>query len=81
MTVLHLSASIGNREITELLVMNGTCVNAQTKHNFTPLHLAAQNGHKGIVEYLVQNENILINMPGLVRSDLSYDFIFIHILR
>jgi ankyrin repeat protein len=55
-TPLHLAAWLGHKEIAELLITNGTDVNAKKAvEGETPLHEAAIEGHKEIAELLIVN--------------------------
>jgi ankyrin repeat protein len=54
-TPLHFAASMGSKNIAELLLANKADVNAKAKDGRTPLHLAAQLGHKDVVELLLAN--------------------------
>jgi cytohesin len=53
MTPLHAAARKGLKEVVELLIHEGTDVNAKSDDGWTPLHLAAARGHKEIVEQLI----------------------------
>ena len=52
-TPLHLSARGGHADIVELLLEEGTPVDAIGEIGNTPLHSAASNGHSSIVELLL----------------------------
>jgi len=55
-SALHLAVSLGNREITELLLENGADIDIKARDQYegTPLHWAAYLGQKEMVELLVE---------------------------
>ena len=52
---LHLAASVGNRELCDVLLKRGSDVNAQTDTLVTPLHSAAVRGHAKVCELLLEH--------------------------
>jgi ankyrin repeat protein len=56
MMPLHLTAKIGNAELTQLLIHKGADVNAKGLVNKTPLHYAVEKGHLEIVQCLLAND-------------------------
>ena len=54
-TALHLAADKGQKEVVEVLVLNGALLEVPDKRGYTPLHWAARNGHKEVVELLLWN--------------------------
>jgi hypothetical protein len=52
-TALMDAVSRGHREKIELLIAQGTNVNARDSNGITPLMLAARSGHSEIVQYLI----------------------------
>src|SRR5579862_7018293 len=64
MTALHVAASKGHTEIVELLLANGSDIEAKEETGRTPLHTAAFRGHATVVEVLIAkgaNVNALTN--------------------
>ena len=55
-TPLHLAASKGYKELTQLLLANKADVNAKANDGGTPIYIAAQEGHKDVVELLLANK-------------------------
>jgi ankyrin repeat protein len=53
MTSLHAAARKGLKEVVELLISEGTDVNAKNEDGWTPLHMAAAGGQNEIVELLI----------------------------
>jgi ankyrin repeat protein/beta-lactamase regulating signal transducer with metallopeptidase domain len=53
-TLLHVAAQKGYKDIAKLLIDKGADVNAQSG-NLTPLHLGVENGNKDVVELLIAN--------------------------
>jgi len=53
MTALHVAASKGHIEIVELLLANGSDIEAKEETGRTPLHAAAFRGHAVVVEALL----------------------------
>ena len=53
MTPLHAAARKGLKEVVELLIHEGTDVNAKSDDGWTPLHKAALQGHKEIAKVLI----------------------------
>ncbi|KAJ7383809.1 hypothetical protein OS493_025680 [Desmophyllum pertusum] len=56
-TPLHFAAWSGHLQIADVLIQNGSDVNARNILGQTPLHLAAENGHKHIAEVLIEHES------------------------
>jgi len=54
-TLLHVAAEKGYKDIAKLLIDKGADVNAQNRSNVTPLHLGVENGNKDVVELLIAN--------------------------
>jgi ankyrin repeat protein len=55
-TPLHIVAKKGNKDLAELLLLNGANVNAKDKAGDTPLHDAAFNGYVALVDLLLENK-------------------------
>ena len=70
---LHLAASNGHIETTELLIANGADVNAKDANGNTPLHNAASNGHDGTTSMLIiERAHVNAkNTDGLTPLDLA----------
>ncbi|XP_058459318.1 uncharacterized protein LOC131435441 [Malaya genurostris] len=54
-TLLHLAATRGHLEITQILITAGISVDALGIGDKTPLHMAAVHGHANIAEILIAN--------------------------
>jgi len=52
---LHLAARNGDKDIAELLILNGANVNATDEKGTNPLNLAEQEGHGEVVVLLIKN--------------------------
>jgi ankyrin repeat protein len=52
-TPLHIAASLGQREVAEVLLANGADVSARDSYFSTPLHRAALFGRNDVVELLI----------------------------
>ncbi len=55
-TPLNLAASLGYKDVAELLLANKAKVNATNINGWTPLHYAARQGHKQVAELLLANK-------------------------
>ena len=53
LTPLHLAASLGHREVAEVLLDHFAKVDAETVGGWMPLHLAARSGHSGVTALLL----------------------------
>ena len=49
---MHYAASVGHKDVVELLIAKDADVNAKNRKGKTPLSLANEKGHKEIVELL-----------------------------
>lgn len=52
-TALHWTARYNRTDVAQVLIANGTDVNAKNRWIRTPLHTAAMNSHKELVEILI----------------------------
>lgn len=57
-TALHVAASRGSYELTEMLIRQGAVVDARDENGRTPIELAERNLHAKIVELLQNNNQI-----------------------
>ncbi len=56
LTPLHIAAEVGNLEIVNLLLINGSnVVNEKNKDGCIPIHTAAQYGHTELVKCLIEH--------------------------
>jgi ankyrin len=56
-SVLHNAVKAGNKEVAELLIVNGAYVDAVTRNRLqTPLFVAARTGHRDMVELLISKD-------------------------
>ncbi len=60
-TLLHVVAKNGNKELAKLLMKNGADIDCTDFQGNTPLHLAAENGHLECVEYLMRNYQSIVS--------------------
>jgi serine/threonine-protein phosphatase 6 regulatory ankyrin repeat subunit B len=69
-TSLHAAAAYDNLDIAELLLKNGSRVNAGEKGSLTPLHVAAFFDSSKVIELLVDKSastDVLINFSNIVN--------------
>lgn len=52
-TPLHVAATVGHKDMVDLLLKNGALLNVKDKSNQTALHKAAEKGHEVIVKMLI----------------------------
>ncbi|NOZ21551.1 MAG: hypothetical protein GXP25_10740 [Planctomycetes bacterium] len=53
MTLLHIAAFQGRKEIIEILIANGAKINGEDNAGNRPLHMAAEQDRKDVVELLL----------------------------
>ena len=73
LTMLHVAAKNGCKNVTELLLVNKADVDAKTKWGDTPLLLATQHGHMDVMESLLLNQAD-VNVKDVIfgKSPLHY---------
>jgi len=53
LTSLHYASRYDQKEIVQLLIINGASINSQSDNGLTPLHLSGKTGNKEITELLL----------------------------
>ena len=83
LTLLHLAAYSGHRDMVNFLISAKCDVNSQLVTGFTPLHLAAFNGNDAIVKNLIDagaDYNIKTK-KGLTPIDIAAEFGYEKVVR
>jgi hypothetical protein len=76
-TALHFAAGWGNASITELLLLNGSNVDAVDKAGMSSLHMAARQAHVETIQLLLRHgaSPFLSVKRGIFKGRLAIDFV------
>ena len=66
-----------HKKTVELLIANGSDVNAKNQNGYTPLHKAVDDGHKEIVELLIAKGADVNAMEGGGGTPLHHAVLFV----